>query len=344
MLSPNLPPNWCQIAPADDIDKGFSLVTKGVILGVEYDTVAWTWSIPPEKAVRLDLQIAAALATRTLRQDEVWSLVGRILHYAPLFSVGRFNLDHLLKANAVSTVKSHPVRLSAPCKRQLEFWRLLIRISSGAAQIPSACPLPAWTVEAFTDAAGGSPDGFRGSGGVVGPWWFFLPWSSAINVGRPGPDGKRVGRKLSALELVGPLAVLAAGPDICRAQPVRVWVDNAGSVKIWEKGYSNSCLLCSTLVKAISTVAAGLDCRLEIHKIKRCSSPAAVMADALSQGNFRKFRSVAATVGLRLFPTPAAVPLALRRWVARPRADDDLGHRILAELAVSTPVLGYNVL
>ena len=332
-----------KLAPADDIDKGFSLVTRGVVLGVEYDTVAWTWALPPDKAVRLDLQISAALDKRVLRQDEVWSLVGRILHYAPLFLCGRFNIDHLLKANAVSAVKAHPVVLSAPCRRQLQFWKLLIRMSSGSAQIPSHWPLPAWTLEAHTDAAGGSPDGFRGSGGVVGASWFFLPWSLAINMGRRGPDGKRIGGKLSALELIGPLAVVVTFPDLCRAQPVRVWVDNAGSVRIWEKGYSNSCGLCTTLVKAISSVAAALDCRLEIVKIRRCSSPLSVMADALSQGDFRRFRTAAAFAGLCPSPTPSPVPLALRRWVAWPRVDDDLGHKLLRELALETPLLGYNV-
>ena len=157
-------------------------------------------------------------------------------------------------------------------------------------------------------------------------------------------DGRRFGKKLSALELVGPLAVVAAAPDLCRGQPVRVWVDNAGSVRIWEKGYSSSCDLCTTIVKAAASVAAALMCRLEVHKIRRCSTPGAVMADALSQGDFRRFRAAAAGAGVRPAAVPAVVPRALRRWLARPVPDDDLGQRILVELAATTPLLGYNVL
>jgi hypothetical protein len=331
-----------KLAPADDSDKGFTVSTRGVVLGVEYDTVAWTWAIPPEKVARLVVQIQEALAADSLRQDEVWSLVGRIVHYCPLVPCGRFNLDYLLRANAAGDDRAAQVELCGGFKRQLQFWLLIIRVSSGWARIPDLGPLPAWTVEAFTDAAGGSLEGFRGSGGVVGDWWYFLPWSAAINAGDRASDGKRLSKKLSALELIGPLAVVAAAPDICRGQPVRVWVDNAGSVKIWEKGYSSSCGLCTTIVKAAASVAAALDCRLEVHKVRRCSSPGAVMADALSKGDFRRFRAAAAEAGGCPAVEPAAVPRALRRWLVRPKPDDELGQRILLEMAQGTPLLGYN--
>jgi len=331
-----------RLAPADDTDKGFTLSTRGVVLGVEYDTVKWTWAIPADKVARLVGQIQAALAATELRQDAIWSVVGRIIHYCPLVPAGRFNLDHLIKANSATAVRAELVKLTAGFKRQLEFWLLIIRVSSGKSRMPELWPLPAWTVEAFTDAAGGSLEGFRGSGGVVGDWWYFLPWSTTINAGDRAADGKRLSKKLSALELVGPLAVVAAAPDICRGQPVRVWVDNAGSVRIWEKGYSSSCDICTTIVKATATVAAALACRLEVFKIRRCSTPGAVMADALSQGDFRRFRAAAAAGGVSPAAVPAVVPRALRRWLARPVPDDDLGQRILVEMGGYTPLLGYN--
>jgi len=332
-----------KLAPPEDKDKGFSLCKKGVVLGVEYDSVDWTWAIPADKVARLLAQIRAALEADALRQDQVWSLVGRVIHYAPLVPCGRFNIDHLIRANAATVDRAAMVPMSAALKRQLEFWRLIIRVSSGFSRLPDLSPLPAWTVEAFTDAAGGSPSGFRGSGGVIGDWWYFLPWSKAINCGDFAADGKRFGKKLSALELVGPLAVVAAAPELCRRQPVRVWVDNAGSVRIWEKGYSSGCGLCTTIVKAAASVAAALGCRLEVTKIRRCSNPGAVMADALSQGDFRRFRAAAAAAGVCPAVTPAAVPRAISRWLARPVPDDDLGERVLREMAAAgTALLGYS--
>jgi hypothetical protein len=83
-----------------------------------------------------------------------------------------------------------------------------------------------------------------------------VPWSRRINCGARADDGKKLARKLSALELVGPLITVAAGYQWCRGTDLKIWVDNAGSVLIWKKGYSYStrCTLCTTMVKAIGTV------------------------------------------------------------------------------------------
>jgi hypothetical protein len=90
--------------------------------------------------------------------------------------------------------------------------------------------------------------------------------------------------------------------------------------------------LSTTVVKAIAEVAAGLGCRIDIQKVTRCSSAGTRMADALSKGDFRRFRSEPG-IGAALRADPAGVPLALLAWVARPVVEDELGTRILRELA-----------
>jgi len=50
-----------KLAPTTDPDKAFSPCTKGVVLGVVYDTIDWTWSIPEEKLARLVQQIRKAI-------------------------------------------------------------------------------------------------------------------------------------------------------------------------------------------------------------------------------------------------------------------------------------------
>jgi hypothetical protein len=69
-----------RLAGYEDSEKAFAPCTKGVVLGVEYDTVAWTWAIPQEKLIRLVAQIKRAMAVEEIRQDEMWSLAGRIIH------------------------------------------------------------------------------------------------------------------------------------------------------------------------------------------------------------------------------------------------------------------------
>lgn len=120
-------------------------------------------------------------------------------------------------------------------------------------------------------------------------WWTYIPWSKKINSGVLAGHGKRLDRVMSAWELLGPLVALCAGAQFCRGNAVRVWVDNSGSVYIFKKGYSPRCPLSNVIVKAIATVAAGIGCRFDVEEVTRCSSPLAVMADALSKAKFSKF-------------------------------------------------------
>ena len=129
----------------------------------------------------------------------------------------------------------------------------------------------------------------------------------------------------------------------CRRWPVNIWVDNAGSVGVWRKGYSSYCRLCTTLVKAISVVGAGLGCRVAVRKITRCSERGAVLADLLSKARFSEAAQLGRDQGGGWETEPARVLALLLGWVAEPRPDDSLGHRLLEFMAASrVPILGYS--
>lgn len=320
------------LAPTTDPDKAFSPTTSGVVLGVHYDTVAWIWSIPADKLARLLNQIRAVDAASHVRQHDIWSLVGRILHYAPLVPSGRFNISELIAANSVSTDRLAWVEVTGPLRRQLHFWWLLLKTTNRVTSIPAPERFPAWTFEFYTDASGGSDTSKgHGTGGVAPPFWFFAPWGRKINSGMRAADGKRIGRKLSALELVGPLICVSAGRQYCRRAPVRIWVDNSGSIGIWRKGYSTNCQLCTTVVKAIARVAAALGCRVTIDKITRCSVDGAILADELSKGRFQAFFNKYPTSWTR-DPQPAWIPPAILAWIENPEVDHGLGDAILCDM------------
>ena len=332
-----------RLASEDDPDKAFAPTTAGTVLGVRYDTVAWTWEIPADKLGRLNEQILGALHAAALARREVWSLVGRIIHYCPLVAAGRFNMNHLIRINGKVGGKDDLVPLDDGVKRQLRFWLVVLNATAGLASIPAVgVKAPAWAREFFTDAAGGSSSYVgAGCGGVSEDWWFYLPWGRKINTG-VSYRGRRLAGKMSALELVGPLMCVCGEPDLVRRRAIRIWVDNIGSVRIWRKGYSGSCGLSTTLVSALATVAAALGCQVFVEKIARCSSGPAVMADALSKAAFGKFRETAAAAGWPLRLEPSWVPPALLCWVANPREDADLGMAIIRDLLPRTALLGYN--
>jgi hypothetical protein len=324
------------LASTSDPDKAFSPTTAGVVLGVHYNTVSWTWSIPQEKLARLLHQIRHIDSQVQVQQFEIWSLTGRILHYAPLIPSGKFNISELIKAQCFSTDRLDWVAITPGLRRQLSFWWTMLKTANGLTSIPPPDKFPAWTFEFFTDASGGAaPDPiakiWHGTGGIGGPFWFFVPWSPRINNGVRAADGKRLSRKLSALELVGPLICVSAGRRFCRQRPVRIWVDNSGSVGIWRKGYSTRCALCTTLVAAIGRVAAAIGCTVTIDKITRCSNDGATLADELSKGRFVAFRNKL-PADWTVDRDPAWIPPSILGWIHQPRDNPLLGEQILADL------------
>ena len=172
----------------------------------------------------------------------------------------------------------------------------------------------------------------QGTGGIGPNFWFMVPWGRKINSGMRSADGKQLSKKLSALELVGPLICVSSAKALCRGRPVRIWVDNAGSVAIWRKGYSSTCPLCTTLVAAIGRVAAALGCTVAIDKITRCDGTGATLADELSKGKLSRFKA-RLPCSWTLPDEPAWIPPAILQWIADPVARPDLGDRILADLA-----------
>ena len=332
-----------RLAPRDDPDKAFAPSTHGIVFGVEYDTISWTWAIPREKLAKIADQIRKILSKDAERLDEIQSIVGRIVHVKPLIKDGRFHVNYLLELTTAATDPAELVQLGPGFKRQLYFWYVILCTCSGRASIPDpTAQLPCWALDCYTDAAGGSLDGpGRGLGAVIPAlnWWVYMPWSRVVNNGSWLANGKKVSRKMAALELMGPLVALVTAATAVRGKQVRFWVDNSGACGIWRHGYSNSCKLASTVVTALATVAAGLGCRVDICKIARCSESFSILADALSKADFHKFKNCG---GNQFAIEPAVVPLSMLKWCAKPFVDDNLGQRLLRDLAVTLPILGYN--
>jgi len=333
-----------KLAPRDDPDKSFGPSTSGLVLGIRYDTVSWSWSLGQEKHIRLLHDLKNLIATETTTQLKVWSVVGKLIHIRPLIPNGKYNFHHLLKHNSVSTKKDEILTLTSQCKQQLFFWYTMLRLCPNNISIPDPdLKLPSWATNVYCDAAGGSMDSpGLGVGAVTNNWWTYLPWSRAINLGRSTSSNRKLNRAMSALELVGPLLILSSGCTWCKNKSIKIWVDNSASVFIWKKGYSTSCELSTTLVIAIAKVAAGLGCAVDICKITRCSNVFATLADHLSKANFAQFRSLASKNYLDMPLEPSLIPNSLLRWIDNPKEDDQLGDKILNDLSSKLLVLGFN--
>jgi len=326
-----------KLAPRDDPEKAFAPARKGIVFGVSYDTEQWCWSIPGGKLQGILLTLEKAANTGTCTAKEAKSLVGKMIHIKALVPAGRFNIDKVMQLGARANreeKESTLLEIEDPCRRQIWFWRDLLLTCSGLVEIPRWPVRPtAGALDAYTDAAGGSLEKVGlGTGGVLLSDWLYMPWSKPISSGSCKVDQVKVGRKMAALELIGPLCVVCAGSGILRGRDVRIWVDNAGSVAIWKKGYSNSCRLSSTLVTTINTVASWLACRVFIEKITRRSVTEAVLADDLSKADFLAFRRNSEAAGMAMACQPLRIPPALVRWAHYPQPKDDLAIDIISDL------------
>ena len=324
-----------ELAPRDDPEKSFGPSKSGVVLGIHYNTATWIWSFPHEKFARLLHDLQFILDNPSARQDFMQRVMGKLIHVCPLVPTGKFNLVHIIKATSVSSDPKFQVPISADLKRQVWFWSTILRTCNGRVSIPDPDQrLPAWALDVFTDAAGGSLDGsLRGVGAVCRSWWTQLPWGDAINAGHDSGDGRKLDRVMSALEMLGPLLAIASAAKELQGGAMRVWVDNAATVFIYNKGYSTSCPISAALAAAIAQVAAFIGCRVEVVKITRCSNPWASMADALSKGALSRFLDLKRSTPGAFFPTtPLEVPRPLVDWVRSPSADWGLGDSLIGHL------------
>ena len=333
-----------KLAPRDDPEKSFGPSTEGVVLGVRYNTKDWTWAIPDDRLSTILNLLLDILDMEWVPSAAMETLVGKIVHVKPLIPGGKFHMSELQRA--IGDIRREDTRqkeagISSPffvemtdmMRAQLMYWRVLLPTCSGRVPIPNLnVGVAPWTLEFYSDAAGGSLDK-KGQGmGAMGPsWWAYMAWPRSVNCRKRRSDGVALGRKMALLELLGPLMVVSAGYKVCGGRDVRVWVDNNSSVVIFQKGYSPTCSITTCVARAINVVACRIACRVTVAEITRCSTREAEGADALSKADFRRFLSCWEGP----LPDGARAPIAILGWLSD-GADPmfPLGEKILEELGL----------
>ena len=331
-----------ELAEETDPDKAFAPCQEGRVFGLEYDTQSFTWWFWEDKLARIvdTLNRVIEQPDHTLRFMK--SLAGKIMDVRLMVPYGKFNVGQIIKC-ATGTEEDLEAMVTATewCRAEAFFWKALLPFCGKRMPLPDPDEsMPPWSVQVYTDSAGGSMTTLGvGMGAVIFPhWWTYAKWGTSINCGKRYRDGKKISNKMSALELISPLAVLCAAGKELMGKPVEFLVDNSGSVAIFKKGWCTSCMLCTTLVVAISQVAAALHCKVDLKKVKRCSTIEACAADSLSKGDFKKFRKEMPSADL----SPAALPKELLLWIDEPKEDRLLGQKILKEMSQELQLVGYS--
>ena len=333
-----------KLADSSDPDKCFGPRTEGQVLGIDYDSTTMTWYLGQDKMSGILMILAGVLEEGEATARVLKKLCGKRIDIRCLISGAKFHLAHLLMAAGSFTEAGDMekiVTVDEWCRADLFYFSLVLPAYSSRTRLTDPDKKPdTWALKSHTDAAGGSSDSKgRGVGMTIFPnIWTYVPWGKRINHGWVAYDGKNLSHKMSAWELVGPLLTLVCGGNLLTGKQVQVFVDNAGSVTMWDKGWSTVCDLCNTLLLAMHQVSTALCCELFLTNIGRCSNDEANAADALSKCDMKRFLQYMPEANI----VPEEVPSALLSWIENPVPDRDLGKRIIEEMQGKFKLVSYN--
>ena len=333
----------------EEAGKAFGPQEFGAILGFNFDVRNWSWSMDQDKATKIMRLLCEITEDGAITHGSLDTLIGKIGFYWPLFG-GRFERTFLFLAQDESALSQDPVTVTPQLQSQARWWLLKIRAKLEAPNsLPDPrSPFPASQLSLFPDAAGGIGPPGSGFGAVA---WFedtqhyvahFWP-PSIRNNEEVNPGGNCPPQKLAYhtmfLEAVAALSSILICPERLMNSTAVVYSDNSGVISGFKRGHSAE-TLAQCVIKACIEVAQGLNCKLDIRKVTRCSARGPTAADLLSKGKLQP--------ALDLLDNPADSPGYLSRtlisWIQNPVATRSLGSAILRELKMmGIPVLTHHL-
>ena len=223
---------------------GFKLDTSGnrdkvqppdtvvTALGVEFDTVTFTWRYKADKLARILHTLHAIVSEEEMEYEMLQSIAGKLIDVRFLVRGGRYNLLFFLQAANQDLKKFQVVKPSWHLREQARWWMVALAMADRRSPIlHPEVQVPSHAMEGWTDAAGGTTSHVgAGLGGLVPPFrYFYLPWPQWLNRREANSDGVKFASKLTCLELLGPLVLLATCGDMAAGGHLRVYVDNQGT-------------------------------------------------------------------------------------------------------------------
>ena len=110
-------------------DKCFGPTTRGIVMGIEFDTENWTWSLPEDRRLRLLADLKEVRNSESCSLTQMRSVVGKLNSICSLVPGGKY-----LKRDILDSIASFPsecpgsvrVNVSQAARDQLGVWLILI--------------------------------------------------------------------------------------------------------------------------------------------------------------------------------------------------------------------------
>ena len=314
-------------------EKAFTGVTKGTVLGIQFDTASLSWRISSDKAADILSDIHSVILGNHVDLKQMEKLTGRLNNFGqmcPFLQAFKRPMNNLLASFKDDYSILLPV--STELTADLRVWAAVVTHANGWLPIPEEMPCPPLDALKFvSDAAGGTGDEeWAGVASLrvtdANSFWFACTgvWLQAILKGK---DEKRASfaSKTTTLETIGLLLPFLSVPNIVKGRNVILGVDNVSVVFGWLNRSVNGDLSASALLRALHLVSLFLECRIFVIHVPRQSCRASYMADSLTRASSATKDSWAALTGAALFSQPAP----LWDWLNNPQTGWFLGFKLI---------------
>ena len=126
-----------ELGLAESIEKARAPSTEMVYLGVQFNSIAMTMSVPPDKLAEVKEEIERWYRKTTAAKKNLQSLLGKLFWISRVVQHSRTFMGRLLTQLREMSSKPdfHKVKLTDDCKKDLLWWRTFLKLYNGVTMI-----------------------------------------------------------------------------------------------------------------------------------------------------------------------------------------------------------------
>ncbi len=328
--------------PCPAKEKAFVCETRGVVMGIGFDSSDLSWFLPKDKADRVQRRCLDIFRAKHIDLKQLEKAMGSVNDMAQMATFARFFKGY---GNAMVAEFKGDYDILKPVQDKLRRDMLVLAkiASSGKTGLPipsRPCKEPLSTLNIYSDAAGASfsvvngervyhSNNGKGVACIGGDdkdniWaWSRLDWPEKFLISDRDGKGKFFGSKTTTLESVGLLLPFISFPELICGKFVKFHVDNIAVKYGWENGHVKFDEVATEILRCVHILASYLGTKVTVKHVPRMSVDLAELADKLSRKHCDSWAEPS------LFKKPGT---AIVTWLNNPAETKGLTQALLQEL------------
>ena len=200
-------------------------------LGVQFDTVNMTMSVPPSRLAEITSLLASWRIRKSCTKTALQSLVGKLMFVAKCVRQSRIFVSRILDVLRSIQSPTHHVRLTAEFRKDIRWWQLFLPLYNGVSVIPTS-PWSAPDEVFATDAC------LSGCGGLSSTEYFHSPFPSFVS---------SICSAIHHLELLTVMVAVHLWGQRWHGRRIQLFCDNEAVVSVINTGRTRDIVLATCL-------------------------------------------------------------------------------------------------